>query len=65
MLESKQSLRLKPSTLWGTMARRKRLEAALKRCEFVVKYGERKRSAPKRGFAKLASGTPDPADFED
>lgn len=65
MLESKTPLRLKPSTLWGTMERRSRLEAALKRAEFVVKYGNRKRSAPKRGFARLASGTPDPADFED
>ena len=65
MLASKTQLRLKPSTLWGTMERRKRLEAALKRCEFVVKYRARKRSAPKRGFARLASETPDPADFED
>lgn len=64
MLESKESLRLKPG-LWGTMERRKRHEAALKRCEFIVKYGAPKRSAPKRGFARLASVTPDPADFED
>ena len=35
MLESKESLRLKP-VLWGTMERRKRLEAALRRCEFIV-----------------------------
>ena len=35
MLESKQSLRLKPD-LWGTMERRKRLEARLRECEFRV-----------------------------
>jgi hypothetical protein len=35
MLESEQSLRLKP-VLWGTMERRKRFEAALARCEYIV-----------------------------
>jgi hypothetical protein len=35
MLESETSLRLKP-VLWGKMERRKRLEAALARAEFVV-----------------------------
>jgi hypothetical protein len=35
MLESKESLRLKP-VLWGTMERRKRHEAALARAEFIV-----------------------------
>jgi hypothetical protein len=35
LLESAESLRLKP-VLWGTMERRKRLEAALRRCEFIV-----------------------------
>jgi hypothetical protein len=35
MLESKESLRLKP-VLWGTMERRKRHEAALRRAEFIV-----------------------------
>ena len=35
MLESKESLRLKPH-LWGTMERRKRHEAALARHEFIV-----------------------------
>jgi hypothetical protein len=35
MLESKESLRLKP-VLWGTMERRKRHEAALRRCKFIV-----------------------------
>jgi hypothetical protein len=64
MLEGETSLRLKPH-LWGRMERRKRHQAALKRAEYVVKYGARKRSAPKRGFARLASDTPDPADFED
>ena len=34
MLQSEQSLRLKPSTLWGKMERRSRLEAALRECEF-------------------------------
>ena len=35
MLESKESLRLK-QVLWGTMERRKRHEAALRRAEFIV-----------------------------
>lgn len=35
MLESETSLRLKP-VLWGKMERRKRLEVALARAEFVV-----------------------------
>jgi hypothetical protein len=35
MRESPVSLRLKP-VLWGKMERRKRLEAALRRCEFIV-----------------------------
>jgi hypothetical protein len=35
MLESKESLRLKPH-LWGKMERRSRLKAALARAEFVV-----------------------------
>jgi len=35
MLESKTSLRLKP-VLFGTMERRRRLEAALRRCEYVA-----------------------------
>jgi hypothetical protein len=34
-LESKTSLRVKPM-LWGTMERRKRLEATLARCEHIV-----------------------------
>ena len=63
MLERTDSARLKP-VLWGKMERRSRLEAALKRAEFVVKYGPPKRGPPKRGFAKLASETPDPADPE-
>ena len=36
MLESKEPLRLKPSTLWGTMERRPRHEAALRKAEFRV-----------------------------
>jgi hypothetical protein len=35
MLESTTSLRVKPM-LWGTMERRKRLEATLARCEHIV-----------------------------
>jgi hypothetical protein len=35
LLETDVSLRLKP-VLWGKMERRKRLEAALARCEFIV-----------------------------
>jgi hypothetical protein len=35
MLESETSLRLK-AALWGKMERRKRHEAALRRCEFIV-----------------------------
>jgi hypothetical protein len=42
MLESPVSLRLKPSTLWGTMERRKRFEAALRRCEYIVAKHELK-----------------------
>ena len=38
MLESKESLRLKP-VLWGTMERRKRHEAALARAKFVIAQG--------------------------
>jgi hypothetical protein len=36
MLESKTPLRLKPSTLWGTMEKRARHTAALQRAEFIV-----------------------------
>jgi hypothetical protein len=36
MLESKESLRLKPGLLWDTMERRKRHEAALARAEYIV-----------------------------
>ena len=36
MLESTESLRLKPH-LWGTMERRKRLELALRRAEYVAR----------------------------
>jgi hypothetical protein len=39
MLESEAPLRLKP-VLWGKMERRKRLEAALRRCEFIVAHGQ-------------------------
>ena len=39
ILESKESLRLKPSTLWGKMERRSRYEAALREAEFRVAQG--------------------------
>jgi hypothetical protein len=39
MLESKTPLRLKPSTLWGTMEKRARLEARLREAEFRVVHG--------------------------
>ena len=39
MLESPVSLRLKPSTLWGKLERRSRLEAALREAEFRVAQG--------------------------
>ena len=42
MLESETSLRLKP-VLWGTMERRKRLEATLARCEHIVAKAKFKR----------------------
>jgi hypothetical protein len=41
MLASEESLRLKP-VLWGKLERRKRLEAALARCEFVVSRRSRR-----------------------
>jgi hypothetical protein len=41
MLESETSLRLKP-VLWGTMERRKRLEAALRRAEYIVSRSSRR-----------------------
>ena len=40
MLESDKPLRLKPSTLWGKMERRKRLEARLRESEFRVAQRE-------------------------
>jgi hypothetical protein len=41
MLESETSLRLKP-VLWGKLERRKRLEAALARCEFIISRSQRR-----------------------
>jgi hypothetical protein len=41
MLESDVSLRLKPH-LWGTMERRSRLEAALRRAEYIVSRSSRR-----------------------
>jgi hypothetical protein len=46
MLESEQSLRLKPH-LWGTMERRVRLEAALRKAQLLVGYTDFVK--PKRG----------------
>jgi hypothetical protein len=42
-LESVVPLRVKPHLLWGTMERRKRLEAALRRAEFIVAQHQLKR----------------------
>ena len=41
MLESPESLRLKPH-LWGTMEKRARMETALARCEYVVSRSNRR-----------------------
>jgi hypothetical protein len=38
-LESAESLRLKPH-LWGTMERRSRLEAALRRAELIARHAD-------------------------
>ena len=40
LLETPVSLRLKPH-LWGKLERRKRLEAALARCEYIVSKSRR------------------------
>jgi hypothetical protein len=56
MLESKESLRLKP-VLWGKMERRSRLEAALRRCEFIVARG--------RGYSRKAAAIVDPCEEPD
>ena len=48
MLESETSLRLKP-VLWGRMERRKRHEAALERCEYVVNRSRFKRQVKEEG----------------
>ena len=47
MLEASTPLRLKP-VLWGTMERRKRHEAALVRCEFILSKGPRYRDVLKQ-----------------
>jgi hypothetical protein len=54
MLESEVSLRLKPH-LWGTLERRKRLEAALERAEYVVKRSEFKRVVREEGDVAVHS----------
>ena len=56
-LSSDEPLRLKPSTLWGTMERRKRLEAALRRAEFRAVHG--------RGAGKKISVVVDPCEEPD
>ena len=55
MLESKQSLRLKP-VLRGTMERRSRLEVALRRCEFIV---------AQRGYPRKTKPIVDPCEEPD
>jgi hypothetical protein len=57
MLESDKPLRLKPSTLWGKMERRSRLEAALRECEFRV--------AKVRSSRKKLEAIVDPCDEPD
>jgi hypothetical protein len=47
MLESEQSLRLKPH-LWGKMEKRTRFEAALARAEFILSKGPRYRDVLKQ-----------------
>jgi hypothetical protein len=47
MLERTESARLKP-ILWGTMERRKRYEAALARCEYIVKRADLRRFGPRK-----------------
>jgi hypothetical protein len=45
MLESDKPLRIKPSTLWGKLERRGRLEARLREAEFRVAQGRSPRKA--------------------
>ena len=47
MLESKESVRLRPH-LWGTLERRRQLEATLARCEYIVSKGRRFRDVAER-----------------
>jgi hypothetical protein len=53
-LESEVSLRLKPH-LWGRLERRKRLEAALARCEYIVNRSEFKRQVKEEGDVAVHS----------
>jgi hypothetical protein len=59
MLESKEPLRLKPSTLWGTMEKRSRHEAALRKAEFRLAQGGI------RGAGAKAERVEDPCDEAD
>jgi hypothetical protein len=61
MLESPVSLRLKPSTLWGKMERRSRMEAALREAEFRVAQGGITRA---RAKAERVEDPCDEADFK-
>ena len=61
MLESPTSLRLKPSTLWGKMERRSRMEAALREAEFHVAQGGITRA---RAKAECVEDPCDEADFK-
>jgi hypothetical protein len=60
-LESPTSLRLKPSTLWGKMERRSRMEAALRKAEFRVAQGGITRA---RAEAERVEDPCDEADFK-
>jgi hypothetical protein len=54
MLESEVSLRLKP-LLWGKLERRKRLEAALQRAEYIVNRSEFKQRVKEEGDVAVHS----------
>jgi hypothetical protein len=57
MLESETSLRLKP-VLWGKMERRKRHEAALARCEYIVNRSRFSQRVKEEGDVAIHSKAP-------
>jgi hypothetical protein len=59
MLLSETSLRLKPH-LWGKMERRKRHEAALSRCEYIVAKARFKRRNRRAAPLDAAAGARTP-----